>query len=277
MYNSDIDPNVSLGLNILEGCRNVNTALNHPAFGMDVTDDNVDDLLSCAFILADTMRNVGATNTYYLMAPLYYEFLGHERRPEYWDSIRVLHLLKRYATNHSKDGMWPMPPVFKPGYIKHKQMMEDLYPVVSALYGTALSYNPSVDGYWLGRDSIDVFGTLSEAISDFYYDASSENIIQVPVNPMNFKRWVRNMLSYNNPPYSVAFMYLTMFFPSSVADAIGFSGKQGRRDPSWIFNNCFVDPQVVHSNKLTLLKYGPAAVRWWMTVLADKGGCADVL
>ena len=71
MYNSDIDPTVSLGLNILEGCRNVNTAINHPAFGMDVTDDNVDDLLSCAFILADTMRNVGATNTYYLMAPLY--------------------------------------------------------------------------------------------------------------------------------------------------------------------------------------------------------------
>lgn len=271
MVNSDVDPNISLGLNILEGCANVHRNLNHPLFGRDITDGNVDELLSCSFMLADAMRNAGATGTYYLMAPLYYEFLGHERRPEYWDSIRVLHLLKKYATNHSKAGMWPMPPVFKPQYSKHKHMMSSLYPVVLAIYGNALSYNPPVDGHWLGEDSIDVFCILGEAISDFYYEASSENTIQAPENPRNFARWIRNMALYVKQPNVLAFLYLTIFFPHSVADAIGFAGKKGRSDPSWIFKMCSVEPQSVYDNKLSLLKYGPSAVRRWLHVQMELG------
>lgn len=276
VFNSDVDPNISLGLNILDGCMGVNRFLSHSALGKDITNFNVDELLACSFMLADAMRNAGAVGTYYLMAPLYYEFLGHDRRPEYWDSVRVLHLLKRYATKHSKAGMWPMPSVFDPKSSWHKRMLNDLYHVVVARYGTALSYNPTVDGHWLGEDAVDVFSVLGDAISDFYYDASSENIIQAPDNPRNFDRWMKNTVLYTEQFNVISFLYLTAFFPHSVIELIGFSGKTGRRDSSWVFKDCSVDPQAVYDNKLALLKYGPCAVRIWIEQFAFKRKVGDM-
>ena len=87
MNNSHADPNISLGLNFLEGIRVANVGLNHKPFGLDIGHRNVHDLFRCAFRTVAALRDKGITGIYYQLPMMYYAYLMEkEMLPSYWDS-----------------------------------------------------------------------------------------------------------------------------------------------------------------------------------------------
>lgn len=260
MRNADIDPNISLGLNILESCAQLDAALDHPILSKDVTDRDVDELLACSFLMADAMRNAGVRGTYHIVAPLHYELL-QDKRPAYWDSVRVLHLLKRYAKAHAKNGAWPFPKALSVDSKAHLKLV-DIYPKVIEKYGPALSYAPNIDSYWLGDHSIDVFDALYDVLHDVYYDASSDaDVMGAPRYASEYKRWIKNTALGRNRPDLIAFLYLAMFFTPYMTFVIDQGIRSGRGDPSWLLKACFVDHDSLHVNRKTLLIYGPYSIK----------------
>ena len=74
MNNSHVDPNISLGLNILDGVRASHADLGHKPFGVDGGSRTVQDMLRCSFMMAGALRDHGITGIYYQFPMLYYAY-----------------------------------------------------------------------------------------------------------------------------------------------------------------------------------------------------------
>lgn len=263
MNNSHADPNVSLGLNILEGVRTSQVELNQKPFGLDIHKSNVRDLLAGAFMTADSLRNVGAVGVYYHMSMLYYANqadLG--KLPKYWDSTRMLHLLPKFATKYSKAGEYPLLKVFREDKLRGK-LVAKYGSVVTEKFGKPLSFVPDIDSYWLG-DGIDVFGELKEQIKDLMSLADiGEYVLPFPANPDRFDTWLRNTLTVEGDPVMAAMCYLVMFFPHRVSSLAFGKGSTNSARLMWLLGD---EQDMASQNLLALLKYGPPAIREWISI-----------
>lgn len=262
MFNSHLDSNVSLGLNILEGCINTNKKGNsHFTFGQDITEDNVADMLSCAFQTAEAMKNTGATGCYYQMAPMYHWSLCSAKRgPAYWDSIRMLHLLTKYVGNHTKKGEWPLPSAFRQD--TQRVAMINGYRQSGEDTTMALSYVPEIDKYWLGANSYDVFEILREPVTEMLKDADTGGISFIfPDNSAGFKRWMKEKASTPEGYKIAATVFLVVFFPWRSSSLIL---TKPTTVIDWLLDSLGDTEKTAKQNRLSLLTYGPACIRCWI-------------
>lgn len=266
MYNSHLDSNVSLGLNILEGCAFVNRMEMHAPFGKDISEDNVGDMLSCAFQTAEALKNLGVTSCYYEMAPMYrWSLVKTNGGPTYWDSIRMLHLLSQYVGAHTKKGEWPLPIAFR-SEPSRKAMLEG-YKEIADAHQKPLSYTPEIDKYWLGDDAIEVFEILGEPLKELLLDATEGGFGFVfPDKPSGFKKWIAEK-TMKTKDYTVAsVLYLTMFFPWIVTSLIM---QNPMTNIDWLLDALGDENGVTQQNKLAVLEFGPIAIRCWIDKIKE--------
>lgn len=262
MNNSHVDPNISLGLNFLEGIRVSNVEIGHKPFGLDIGHRNVQDMMKCAFKAVDTLRDTGAKNIYYHLPMLYYAHLmDQDALPSYWDGVRMFHLLPRYMNHYAEGKIWPFPKVLvkeKPRNALYAKYGE----VLAEQFGKPLSYVPDIDAYWLG-DSINVFDVLGEQIYGFMTGAElGEEGFRFPKSADHFDRWLYNELTINRNYICPGLLYLIHFFPQRVSmhafdTIIGNADKLARMVGD--------DKEMVVNNPFALLKYGPPALKMWIS------------
>lgn len=262
MYNSHLDSNVSLGLNILEGCLDTNMKChNYRNFGQDISEENVSDMMSCAFQTADALKNLGITGCYYQMAPMYHwsRCLG-KNGPSYWDSIRMLHMLPKYVGGHTKKGEWPLPSSFiqvgtRTSMISgYKQSGEDVIP--------ALSYVPDIDLHWLGENSLDVFGILQDELNEILIDADVGGLsFKFPDNASGFKKWIKEKSTATDGYKIVSTTFLTVFFPYRTTSIIM---QKPTAVADWLLDELGDTNRTAKQNLLSLLAYGPSCIRFWI-------------
>lgn len=259
MNNSHVDPNISLGLNILDGIRAAHADLNHKPFGVDGGSRTVQDMLRCSFMLAGALRDHGITGIYYQLPMLYYAYQQETNTlPTYWDGIRVLHLLPKYANRYTHQGEWPIPTVIRKD--KSRQKLVDAYGgLVSHEFGKSLSFVPDIDAYWLG-DSVDVFGILGEQVHDLMVGAQhGEEQFDFPKNPQHFDRWLAASACIN--PIKAGLLYLINFFPQ-VVSKLAF--KEATSSVDQLTKLLGDDQGMVSENPFALLKFGAVALRLWL-------------
>lgn len=267
MFNSHLDSNISLGLNILEGCAEVNRMQIHPPFGKDVNEENVGDMMSCAFQTADALKNIGVTCCYYRMAPMYqwYLLVSSGKVPDYWDSIRMLHLLSKYVGTHTKKGEWPLPIAFR-SESSRKAMME-AYKEIEECNQKPLSYTPEIDKYWLGDNAIEVFEILGEPLKEILLDATEGGFGFVfPDKPTGFKRWIAEKTMKTKDYTVAATLYLTMFFPWIVTSLIM---QNPMTNIDWLLDALGDTNGITQQNKLYVLSFGPIAIRRWIDKIKE--------
>lgn len=264
LFNSHLDSNVSLGLNILEGCLLANRRQDRTrkSFGVDISEDNVDNLLSCAFQTAGALRDLGATRCYLEMALMYFWSLEDSSRlPEYWDSVRMLHLLPKYVGTHTKAGEWPIPAAFKSDKFR-ASLMEKYWDRFHTNYAQPLSYVPEIDKYWLGDSAVDVFRELDEPLTEVLQDATNGYGFVFPKYG-NLKQWLVNKLRATPRDYVTAsVLFLVLFFPYRCTELI--PGMKPMTNVDWLLKDLGDEDLVCHHNKLTLLQLGPTCVRSWI-------------
>lgn len=259
MNNSHVDPNISLGLNILDGVRASHADLGHKPFGVDGGSRTVQDMLRCSFMMAGALRDHGITGIYYQFPMLYYAYQQEKGTlPTYWDGIRVLHLLPKYANQYTNHGEWPIPKVF----IKdrpRKKLVDAYSEPIKRGFGKPLSFVPSIDSYWLG-DSLRVFEVLGKQIHDLMVGAESgEEQFDFPKSSLHFDRWLASTLSTN--PIKAGLLYLINFFPQVVSE-ISFGRSTGSVDR---LTKLLGDEQgMVSENSFALLKFGTLSLRLWI-------------
>lgn len=262
MFNSHLDSNVSLGLNILEGCAVVNRIEGNSAFGKDITEENVGDMMSCAFQMAEALKNIGVRGCYYQIAPMYHWSLtGAKRGPSFWDSIRMLHLLPRYVGANTKKGEWPLPMAFRLD-TNRKVMLDGYYAEEESSGQRPLSYVPEIDKYWLGDDALDVFAILEEPLKEVLKDANDGGFGFVfPSKAVTLNRWLKEKAESGKDCITAATLYLALFFPWRVT---GLIMNQPMTAVDWLFDALGDNKGVTRQNRLALLTYGPSAVREWI-------------
>ena len=261
MFNSHLDSNISLGLNILEGCAEVNRMEMHAPFGQDISEENCGDMMSCAFQTAEALKNLGVTGCYYQMAPMYkWSLRQSSGGPAYWDSVRMLHLLSKYVGAHTKKGEWPLPIAFS-SEPSRKAMMAS-YKDIEEHHQKPLSYTPEIDKYWLGDDAIEVFDILEEPLKDLLMDATEGGLGFVfPKRPSSFRHWIAEK-TMKTKDYTVAsVLYLTMFFPWIVT---GLIMSNPMTNVDWLFDALGDSNGMTQQNRLVVLEFGPIAIRRWI-------------
>ena len=267
MYNSHEDSNVSLGLNILEGCLNTNLQChNHRNFGQDVSEENVTDMMSCAFQTAGALKNLGVTGCYYQLAPMYHWSLCSSKSgPAYWDSVRMLHLLPKYVGKHTKAGEWPLPSAFR--LEGQRSAMIAGYTKFGENSIPALSYVPDIDDHWLGDNAVDVFGILRDELNEILIDADVGGISFVfPDRAEEFKKWIKDKSTSTDGYKIVSAVFLTVFFPYRTTSMMM---EKPTPVADWLLDELGDTKRTAKQNLLPLLSYGPACIRFWIDKIKE--------
>lgn len=241
MYNSDKDPNVSLGLNFIDTCMfmddklNRSTGVSARGLGSDVkTSENFTDVLRCVFSIVEQARNEGFTGVYKLLPYMQYldlQSLGIN--PARWVSVRVLGLLPKYMNKRAvkrNENRIPLPSV-----LKRSERLRLIFGKIDSLGGEPgltgypLSFVPDIDLYWLKRGDtpiVDVFQSmkpiLKEAIEPLIY---GEGQLEFPAQPNRIAGWFSRAITHAN--YIIpALCFLAYCFPQPLVNSLGRIGVQ---------------------------------------------------
>lgn len=270
MYNSHLDSNVSLGLNILEGCLNTNIKChNRRTFGQDINEENAADMMSCAFQMAGALKNIGVVGCYYQIAPAYNWSLcssySGSKGPAYWDSIRMLHLLTKYVGTHTKVGEWPLPSAFR--LDKQRAAILDGYLESGENKTPALSYTPDIDSHWLGDNALDVFGILRDELNEILIEADVAGIGFVfPEKASDFKKWIKEKAGLKDGCKIISTIFLTVFFPYRTTSVMM---EKPTAIADWLLEELGDDEHIARQNLLPLLLYGPGCIRFWISKVLE--------